>query len=46
MEQQKPKMKSWKDIADGCRNDLLLMEQNMAITRAILTEAELHVKNK
>lgn len=46
MNGEKPKMKPWKDIAEDCRNDLLVMEQTMEITRAILTEAESHIKDK
>ena len=46
MNGEKPKMKPWKDVAEDCRNDLLVMEQTMEITRAILTEAESHIKDK
>ena len=46
MNNEKPKKRPWQEIAEDCRNDLLLAEQNMQLTRAILTEAESHIKNK
>ena len=44
-QQQRPKKKDWALIVKEGDEDLLFLEQQMQITRAVVTEAQSHIKD-
>ncbi len=44
MNGEKPKFKPWKDIVEETKESIKFQEQNLIIAKAVLCEAESHVK--